>query len=197
MLPTPRPASQPAKTSWLFRPLGRWLSALVLLGLIGFVAWMTATVRVGYCVSESMEPTLGRGDEYVIRIDAYRHSPPQRGDIVVIRDPARSEDLVKRVIAVGGDWVGVIQGRAVVNGVMLSEPYLKDVPGVREKPMMARVPEGKLFLLGDNRNFSEDSRDLGPLPARNVLGRVVSIIYPFSRRREIHRPHFDVPPPES
>lgn len=180
----PQP-TQPARLPLWRRPLPRAVSAATLLVVLGLVAWLGLNVRLGEIVSESMEPTLQPGDVYVIRLDAYRHASPQRGDIVVIRHPEGQELLVKRVIAVGGDVVGVRMGRVWLNGTWLEEPYIARGPGVLEWPLLIRVPEGELFLLGDNRNFSEDSRDMGTLPARDVIGRVVAIILPLHRRHQL------------
>ena len=173
--------------------IGKWGSGVVLVGLLAFVGWLAFSIRIGDVISDSMNPTLVRGDKYVIRIDAYRRQSPQRGDIVVIRHPQGDETLLKRVIGIPGDMVGVLQGHALINDTWVTEPYLKDVPGVREKPLLTKVPEGQLFLLGDNRNFSEDSRDIGTLPVRNVLGRVVAIIFPLERRQKLPRVILDAP----
>ena len=189
----PRTSERRAVRGLLTRSLGRWVSGIVLLVLLTLVGWVVLSVRIGAVLTDSMDPTFVPGDQYVIRIDAYRSSPPQRGDIVVIRHPEGHETLLKRVIGVPGDMVGVRFGRAWVNGEWVVEPYIKDVPGVREKPVLTKVPEGRVFLLGDNRNFSEDSRDLGTLPVKDVLGRVVAIIYPMHRRQKLPQVQLDAP----
>jgi len=178
----------------LRRRVSRWFSAGVLLFLLATVAWLYFNVRFGLVISDSMNPTLQRGDYYVIRLDAYRHDHPQRGDIVVIRHPQGKEMLLKRVIGVGGDVVGVWWGRAWVNGVWLNEPYIKQVEGVHEPPQSVRVPEGQLYLLGDNRNLSDDSRDMGTLAENQVVGRATAIIWPPQRRCKLRRPTLNVPP---
>ena len=183
------------RTSRWFRPVSRGASFAVLGLLVAGVLWLSQTVRIGEILSDSMSPTLRRGDKYVIRIDAYRHEAPKQGDILVIRRPENGELLVKRVIGVGGDEVGVMFGRGWVNGAWLDEPYIDPRPGIREFPTLARVPDGHLFLMGDNRNFSEDSRDIGTLPAANVMGRVTAIIYPRDRRETLERLTLDVPDP--
>lgn len=177
------------------RPVPRAAGFAVLGLLLAAVLWLSQSIRIGEILSDSMSPTLRRGDKYIIRIDAYRKEAPQRGDIVVIRRPENGELLVKRVIGVGGDEVGVMFGRAWVNGTWLDEPYIDKRPGIREFPILGRVPDGDLFLLGDNRNFSEDSRDIGTLPAANVMGRVTAIILPRARRETLERVTLDVPDP--
>ncbi len=181
----------------LWRPLSGWVSTLTLAVLVLLVLWVWRDVRIGRIFSDSMVPTLVRGDFYVIRLDAYRKSAPRRGDIVVIKHPEGKELLIKRVIGVGGDMVGVFAGRVILNDQLVEEPYIASRPGIREWPTLTQVPEGRLFLLGDNRNFSEDSRDLGTLPARNVVGRVAGIILPLEHRRHFGDPFSasQTPPP--
>lgn len=169
----------------LQRPVSKWVSGATLIAILLGVAWLYRSVRVGEITSDSMAPTLSRGDWYLIRIDAYREATPERGDIVVIKHPEGKEMLVKRVVGVAGENVGVVFGRVIVNGALLEEPYIAQRPGIRERPVGTQVPEGELFLLGDNRNFSEDSRDIGTLPVENVLGRVVAVLFPRDRRRQL------------
>ncbi|NSW56514.1 MAG: signal peptidase I [Armatimonadetes bacterium] len=182
----------------LKRPVGRWAVWVLLIAVAVFVVWLARTIRIGVVVSDSMDPTLKRGDVYVIRIDAYGDRLPQRGDIVVVKRPENHENLVKRVIAVEGDLVGVAFGQAMVNGVWPNEPYIKRERLIRERPVLTTVPAGEIFLLGDNRNFSEDSRDIGTLKADHVLGRVDAVIYPWSRRKRIEHVELEVPedPPQ-
>jgi signal peptidase I len=189
------PAARNRVGALLNRPLSRWVSAAVLVGLVLIVAWLYFNVRLGLVISDSMNPTLQRGDYYVIRLDAYRRERPHHGDIVVIRHPEGKETLLKRVIGVEGDFVGVWWGRAWVNGVWLNEPYIKQVEGVHEPPQSVRIGEGQLYLLGDNRNLSDDSRDMGALPVEHLVGRATAIIWPMSRRARLQRPKLDVPPP--
>lgn len=181
----PRASHDYRSGSILLRPVSRWISGMVLLAVLALVGWLVLTARIGVIVSESMDPTLTRGDVYLIRVDAYRHRPPRHGDVVVIKHPEASETLVKRVVGVGGDAVGVALGHVWRNGEWVDEPYLVDRPGVRERPVMTVVPEGQLYLLGDNRNFSEDSRDMGALPASHVVGKVSAILLPWDRRRRL------------
>jgi len=182
----------------LNRPVGRWAVWVLLIAVAALVIWLARTIRIGVVVSDSMDPTLKRGDVYVIRIDAYGGGLPRRGDIVVVKRPENHENIVKRVIAVEGDLVGVAFGQAMVNGVWPKEPYIKRERLIRERPVLTTVPDGELFLLGDNRNFSEDSRDIGTLKAERVLGRVDAIIHPWARRKRLEHVELEVPedPPE-
>jgi len=175
--------------------MGRWASAVTLLGVLGLCVWLMSAVRLGVVFSDSMNPTLTRGDVYLIRVDAYRRAHPRHGDIVVIKHPEDHEVLIKRVVGVAGDNIGVLFGRVWINGAWLAEPYIPDVPGVREKAVAETVPTGRLFLLGDNRNYSGDSRDMGPLPVAHVIGRAVAVIYPWRHRRKLPDPGLQIPSP--
>ena len=167
------------------RPLPAIVTVITLLVIVVMVLWIAHAGRVGIIFSESMEPTLISGDRYIIRIDSYKTQTPRVGDIVVIKHPQQHELLVKRVLGVTGDQVGIFAGRVWLNGKWLEEPYLKPEEGVLERPLSIIVPEGELFLLGDNRNHSEDSRDIGTLPTKQVIGKVIAIIWPWDRRQKL------------
>lgn len=152
------------------------------LGLTACVLALTAlifTFTIGFCTVEgaSMFPTLQQGDVAVYLRLSTAYEP---GDIVVFRTETGA-DLVKRVAAVGGDVVDVDKatGRLTVNGMVLREPYA-DEDGKHEDsvPYPMTVPAGELFVLGDNRSVSMDSRnaELGTVPATEVLGVVFTVL---------------------
>jgi signal peptidase I len=128
-------------------------------------------------VGVSMAPTL-HDSEYCLlnRWVLYAH-PPHRSDIVVIRDPSDQSCAVKRVVAVGGDLVWLSDGELYVNGRKVDEPYL--VQGTRTFPLaplkqqLFKCGKDQFFVLGDNRNYSLDSRAYGPISRRNVLGLII------------------------
>jgi signal peptidase I len=128
-----------------------------------------------------MAPTLVAGDHVLVNKRAYREAPPHRGDLVVFRAPRSGELLLKRVVAVAGDQVGIEDGVLVVDGRRPREPYTDPdaIDSVYFGPV--RVPPRAVFVLGDNRADSEDSRDFGAVPADDVLGRVGARIWPPSR----------------
>lgn len=127
----------------------------------------------------SMEPTLHHGQRLLVNKFIYYFTPPKRGDIVVFRYPANPrEDFIKRVIAVGGDSVEIRDGKVIVNGEVLEEPYILEPTYGRFG--LVRVPPNSFFVLGDNRNNSKDSRypDVGFLSRREIIGKASLIYWP-------------------
>ncbi|MEA5002563.1 MAG: signal peptidase I [Christensenella sp.] len=140
-------------------------------------------VRIATVNGASMEPTLYNGDVLLCSPLGYT---PDYGDIVVTEMDVGEGDLIKRVIALAGDTVDVDYqtGTVSVNGKQLSEPYtLEPTTLAGDMQFPATVPVGRVFLLGDNRNNSIDSRRsiLGMVPKSTLLGKVYFRIYPFDR----------------
>ena len=138
----------------------------------------------------SMEGTFVEGD-YVL-VDRLTHlwSPYSHGQIVVFQAPPSTslhEPLIKRVIGVAGDTVEVRDGRVFVNGIALDEPYLfKGADGVAQATIASEesrwvVPDGDLFVMGDHRQVSEDSRVFGPIPVSTIIGRAAIRYWPLSQ----------------
>ena len=128
--------------------------------------------------SASMEPTLGAGDHVVANKLAYRFDAPQRGDLAVLHHPRSDEVLVKRIVAVGGDSVGLEDGVLVVNGHAQREPFADPelIDSIYFGPV--RVPPGRVFVMGDQRANSEDSRDFGAVALDAVIGRADTRFWP-------------------
>lgn len=150
------------------------LETLILAVVLYFgINAVSARVRVdGF----SMRPTLEDGEYILVNKLAYKTGEPERGDIVVFVFPVNpQEDLIKRVIGLPGETVSVHNGVVSVNGAPLAEPYIASPPAYDGDWV---VPEGQLFVLGDNRNDSRDSHQWGLLPIENVIGRAVIIYWP-------------------
>ena len=147
----------------------------LLLALILFVAInaMSARVRVdGF----SMRPTLEDGEFVLVSKMSYLFGTTERGDIIVFHFPMNpEEELIKRVIGLPGDHISVRNGTVFVNDQALNEPYIAASPNYAGDWVVA---EGELFVLCDNRNNSNDSKDWGLLPAKNVVGKAVLIYWP-------------------
>ena len=165
----------------------------MIVALVTIILVFTFVGRITPVVGESMLPTLHEGDVMLIRDIGY--TDPQPGDIVVLTkefDAARGP-IVKRIIAVEGQTVDIDYqtGAVYVDGEALDEPYLNEP---MEEPWYedltsVTVPEGSVFVMGDNRNHSNDSRDvtLGVIDERYVLGRAVCVLLPFQNMGMIPR----------
>lgn len=124
----------------------------------------------------SMEPSLHSGEFVIVNKLAYRFGLPQRGDVIVFHFPRDPEqEYIKRVIGLPGDDVAVAEGRVKVNGETLDESYIMQPPRYSGN---WRVPEGSLFVLGDNRNNSSDSHNWGPVALDQVVGKAVLVYWP-------------------
>ena len=155
--------------------------------LIFFVVVFTFFVRLIGVDGSSMYPTL---EDHSIMLVSNLNYDPARGDIVVLRKEGFYGDqpIVKRIIATGGDTVDIdpASGDVIVNGVVLDEPYIAEKINTLEKmgdiAYPQTVPEGCVFVMGDNRNASTDSRwaALGMVDERYILGHVLNVVYPFS-----------------
>ncbi|MEN6546163.1 MAG: signal peptidase I [Armatimonadia bacterium] len=164
----------------------RWHS-FVFLGVLALMTlWMTRSVRLAEIPSGSMEPTLQPGDLVLMRIDAYRHSLPQRGDIVIFRDRKTGELLAKRVIGLPGEEVGVAGDAVWIDHKRLEEPYTKGAQTWRSG-FLVKLGDDQIWVMGDNRERSFDSRDFGPISSKQLVGRGAGIIWPVNRRQRF--PH--------
>ena len=125
----------------------------------------------------SMEPTLVDGERLLVFKLAYKLGKPKRGDVVVLRYPLDpSRDYIKRVVAVEGDTVELRLGRLYVNGILQEEPYVR-YPGLYNMASLV-VPQDTVFVMGDHRTDSEDSRFFGPVPVDLLKGKAIFIISP-------------------
>jgi signal peptidase I len=172
--PSPRRASSSSLLSWLREIAETIIPALLIALAINFFVAQPTLVR-GY----SMEPTLHQEERLLVEKISYRFRQPQRGDIIVLKVAQEPIPLVKRVIALPGETVEIRQGKVYVNGQHLDEPYLGQTPYGN---MNARqVPAGSIFVLGDNRNNSNDSRAFGMVPLDDILGKAWLRYWPLNQ----------------
>jgi len=144
-------------------------------------AFLVTFVVQGFKVYGScMEPNLRTGERLLGNKFIYRFERPMRGDIVVFRFPANPRKIfIKRVIAVSGDIIEIRAGQVYVNNRKIREPYVANTPHGDFPPQ--KVPEGCVFVLGDNRDESNDSRFWGDLPIKYVQAKAWLRYWPLDR----------------
>lgn len=169
--------------------LGELFDAFEAVVIAMVIAFLTLTIvfRTGYVDGDSMVSTLSNNDRYIISGLFYT---PKQGDIIVFQPEKEYESnnnlWVKRVIAVGGQEVNIIDGYVYVDGEKIDEPYLnennagKTYPRNNSLTYPCEVPEGYVFLMGDNRYISKDSRSIGCVDSRRILGKLILRYYPFN-----------------
>ena len=159
-----------------------WVAIIAGALVVAFVV-KTFLIQAFYIPSPSMEDTLMVGDRVLVNKLSYRLHDVNRGDIVVFERPPgdagdqQIKDLIKRVVGLEGDTVEGRNGRVVVNGRELKEPYL---PDGQETPDFSprSVPDGHVFVMGDNRTNSKDSRFFGPITEDLIVGRAFVRVWP-------------------
>lgn len=199
--PEPEEPAQSRTPFWLELP-GLLLTALAVAVLV-----KTFLVQPFYIPSASMLPTIEINDRVIVNKLAYQVGAPERGDIVVFLNPGLTdeqlqetvpeaivravleavgvrsrpeEDLIKRVVATEGETVEIADGHLVVDGVPYEEPYLLSETGMDDFGPET-VPEGHVFVMGDNRSSSLDSRSFGTIPEEEIIGQAVLRIWPLDR----------------
>ena len=178
--PTPQPA--PEKKAHGF---WRDLIETILMAVVLFLLLNAATSRVRV-YNVSMQPTLFEGNLLVVNKLAYKLGEPKHGDIIVFHYQGTvTEDYIKRVIGLPGDTINVSNGVVKVNGQAITEPYIAELPGYTGQ---WKVPEGELFVLGDNRNHSSDSHDWGFVQKEWVVGKAIVVYWPLDRIRVLLNP---------
>lgn len=137
--------------------------------LVVFCVFLQKAVLIRHIPSASMEPTIKTGDVVLVNAMSYQaDSTARRGDVVVFR--YKGNDLIKRVVATSGDTVDIANGEVLVNGEAAQQYYIKD--GVlTDGETHLTVPSGKVFVLGDNRSNSKDSRMIGCISTDDILGQ--------------------------
>ncbi|MFN2588366.1 MAG: signal peptidase I [Actinomycetota bacterium] len=183
------------------------LPVLVVIAFVVALLIKTFLLQAFYIPSASMEPTLVEGDRVLVEKVGYRFGEPARGQVVVFEkefasltppedDPfwediasalkglfgfptGGTQDFIKRVMAVEGDTIEGREGRVFVNGEIVEEPYLAE--GTETSAFgPVEVPDGMIFVMGDNRSNSDDSRAFGPIPVDEVVGHAFLLLWPPS-----------------
>ena len=160
-------------------------NVLFLLALVGIGLLRVFVLRPVEVQQASMLPTLAEGDRLLVNTLGAHDQLPPRGVVIVLQKPQSDVLVVKRVIAVGGDTLRLTPAGVWLNGKLLSEPYIKPLDYT---PLSLTVPPGQVFVLGDNRPKSEDSRDFGTVPMASILGTAFYRFWPWSRRGKLAGP---------
>lgn len=185
----PRKVSLLKRMLHLIREVLETVVPAVLIALL-INLFMAQATRV---YGQSMEPNLHTDQRLVVEKISYNRylrqfvgfHGPKRGDVVVIRPPNQpGELLIKRVIGLPGDAVEIHDGYVFVNNTRLNEPYLMNGTSGSYGPII--VPPLNIFVMGDNRNFSNDSRNFGTVPLKNVIGRAWFSYWPLDQIGFVH-----------
>ena len=190
---TSAPEAQTEATGWRSLWAGPWGNLRVL--AVALVVALTMRLFIAeprYIPSNSLDPTLYIGDRLVVDKISYHWQSPHRGDIVVFAPPPQlprlgyepGQAFIKRIIGEPGQTVQVAQGQVLVDGQPLQEPYILEPPAYILDPVT--VPEGQVFVMGDNRNDSNDSHVWGGLPQGNIIGRARLRFWPLDRLGILH-----------
>lgn len=180
---SPRPGTQQPQQE--VSP-SRWRKRLIEVGAVVLTMAAAALLRVYVYESDivqgsSMAPALRSGDYVLVSKVAYARKPLERFDVITFRAPGQKEVAIKRVVGLPGEWVWVVGNRVFVGGSRLEEPYAAEWRGGLSAPVW--VPEESIFVLGDNRDASEDSRTWGPVPLSSVRGKAVLVYFPLNQVR--------------
>lgn len=182
--PGPEGSSDPTRTGMArsTRSAIEWVAVIVGALVVALVV-KTFLIQAFYIPSESMVPTLKVGDRVLVNKLSYRTGDIDRGDVVVFSRPGGPgsdgiEDLIKRVVALPGETVEGREGRVHIDGEALAEPYLPDGVATSTFPPYV-VPEDHVWVMGDNRGASDDSRRFKGVPTGDVVGRAFVVIWPL------------------
>ena len=161
----------------------RWVVEVVVIVAAAFVLALLVqqfVVKPFAIPSPSMEPTLVEGDRVLVNRLIYHFRSPERGDVIVFHPPDRpgSDPFIKRVVAVSGDKVAVHDGMLWLNGVAQFEPFIKEHPMLDEFPETT-IASGYVWVMGDNRNNSGDSRVFGAVSEEAIMGEAFAIYWPL------------------
>ena len=164
-----------------------WIRDIIIACLIALVVMQF--IKPTIVKESSMQPTLYENNYIFLSKQAYTFSTPKHGDIIVFHTDMLTEDgeekmLIKRIIGLPGDVITVAEGQVYLNDELLDEPYLLDAE-TRGHIENVEVPEGELFVMGDNRQVSVDSRSdrVGFVPIEEVVGKAFFRLYPFNEMR--------------
>ena len=193
----------------MIKEIVSWIGIIIITFVLYLITDSTVIAKA-QVEQSSMENTLFEGQQLLVNKLSYTFGEPKRGDIIIFFDDGEkgnffdefarsfmnrfpmgmkedidSERLVKRVIGLPGDEIDIKEGSVYINGEPLDEPYAVGItyPGNVDLPIV--IEENELFVIGDNREVSWDSRDFGPIEKKQVEGKAIFRIYPFDQMGKI------------
>lgn len=181
-VPAEEPVSSKSSQEHSVRNLVEWVGIVVGALVVALVV-KTFLIQAFFIPSLSMYPTLDKGDRVLVNKLSYKVHDVHRGDLVVFERPpgqpaSTIKDLIKRVVGLPGDEIEGRAGVVYINGRRLAEPYLVDGVTTDNLPLMT-VPKGDVFVMGDNRGDSADSRVFGPIDEDSIVGRAFIRVWPI------------------
>lgn len=157
-----------------------WVETIAIAVILALVI-RTFLIQPFYIPSGSMEPTLAIGDKIIVNKLSSFFKDPERGEVIVFKYPVdTSQDFVKRVIALPGETIHIKDSKVYINGELLEEEYLPEGLTYGDFEPVT-VPENAYFMLGDNRDNSQDSRVWGPVPRNLIIGEAIVVFWPIER----------------
>ncbi|SFL46824.1 signal peptidase I [Paenibacillus sp. 1_12] len=181
------------KSSPLKKEAWEWAKALIIAAALVFIIrWLIFAPFI--VEGPSMEPNFYTSERLIVNKIIYSMRKPERGEVIVFH-ATKDKDYIKRVIALPGETVKVEGDKVYVNNQVLDEPYLKQaledaakkgVPYNTRNYPEKKVPDGTIFVMGDNRSNSADSRDIGSIEYEKVVGRADLIFWPFNKISLVH-----------
>jgi len=157
----------------------REILALIITAVVIFVLLQTA-IQSFVVVGASMEPTFEEGQRLMVNKAVYRLREPQRGEVIVFHPPNnQSPDYIKRIIALPGDTVEIKEGVIYINDSEINEPYIKEPPSYTHRQQ--EILENEYFVLGDNRNNSNDSHNGWVVEREDIIGKAWISMWPPSQ----------------
>ncbi len=176
------------------RKIFEWVAVIGTAFIVAFII-KVFLFQAYYIPSPSMEPTLGIGDRVIVNKISYKLHDVNRGDLIVFENPSTESgeisDLIKRVVALPGETLQVLDGKVYIDGNLMIEPYLESSDGTfdfnapegcigtEEVLNKCIVPDGHVFVMGDNRDNSRDSRIFGPVDVEAIVGRAFVRVWPL------------------
>lgn len=185
-------ANESEKSAKKKNELVEWLKALLIaLILVVLIRWLLFQPFI--VQGPSMQPNFVTGQKLIVNEILYDIRKPERGEVIVFHVPSEGRDFIKRVIAVAGDTVQVEGDKVIVNGKPVSETYIQEaIDEAHAEDRLynslnfpnsdfpdGKVPEGHVFVMGDNRSNSTDSRMIGYVPLEDIIGRADLIFWPL------------------